>query len=109
MLLVKKLYLQDQLRFTEQVWETAGAYAITLPQGTYEISLCGGGGAGGANGVSQSDPSYTNNGGKGGAGGSPGSNTGGAGGRGGGGGRASFALVNGVYYIADGGAGGGAI
>ena len=74
MLLVKKLYLQDQLRFTEQVWETAGAYAITLPQGTYEVSLCGGGGAGGANGVSQSDTSYTNNGGKGGAG-APGART----------------------------------
>lgn len=50
MLLVRKLYLQDQLRFTEQVWETAGAYTVILPQGAYEVRLCGGGGAGGANG-----------------------------------------------------------
>lgn len=47
MFFAKKLLLQEQRRFTTQIWDVAGEYDLYLPQGTYLIEMTGGGGAGG--------------------------------------------------------------
>lgn len=65
MLLTRKLYLQDQVRFDSGLWQTAGAETLVLPQGSYEMILHGAGGAGGQSGTTYEDYS----GGSGGAGG----------------------------------------
>lgn len=65
MLLTRKLYLQDQVRFDSGLWQTAGTETLVLPQGSYEMVLHGAGGAGGQSGTTYEDYS----GGSGGAGG----------------------------------------
>lgn len=52
MLITRKLYLQDQVRFDDGLWNTSGERTVILPQGTYELCLHGAGGAGGENGAS---------------------------------------------------------
>jgi hypothetical protein len=52
MLITRKLYLQDQIRFNDGLWTTSGLNTVVLPQGTYELCLHGAGGAGGQNGNS---------------------------------------------------------
>jgi len=49
MFLIKKLHLQEQSKFTEWIQVNVGTYKLLLPQGLYQISMCGGGGAGGYN------------------------------------------------------------
>lgn len=51
MLLERKLLLQEQSKFVDQVWSTAGIYDVYLPQGIFFIQFRAGGGAGGYDGV----------------------------------------------------------
>ena len=68
MLLVRKLYLQDQVRFDVGFWDAAGTYSLLLPQGTYSTVVHGAGGAGGQSG-NNGNGSNAGTGGAGGAGG----------------------------------------
>lgn len=47
MLLERKLLLQEQSKFVDQVWATAGIYDVYLPQGIFFIQFRAGGGGGG--------------------------------------------------------------
>ena len=63
MLFSRKLLLQEQVRFDEQVWDVAGDYPVLLPQGVFTVELMGAGGAGGDSGVSASGTGGTGGGG----------------------------------------------
>lgn len=51
----KKLLLQEQLRFTNKLFETTGWQSVKLPEGTYKVKLHGAGGSNGVKGSSAYD------------------------------------------------------